>query len=103
MRFPFWQYLNQPLWDSDRPSILNPMEYWHCYQRHHLERCWHNAFLEDCWATNYQTFVMHYHAFCDRHPQEEDPRWLAERCWRSEVRMWAYEHPENRIPETECP
>ena len=101
MYFPIWQYLNQPLWDSDLPFILNPTEYWRRYQQHYLKRCLKNAFLEHCWDINYQAFVVHYYAFCNRYPQEEDPRWLAERCWSSEVQMWAYEHPENRISETE--
>lgn len=102
MHFPLWQYLNQPLWDREHPSVLDPRKYWQRYQRQYLNGCFHNAFLERCWNTNYQSFVAQYHDFCDRHPQEEDPRWLAERCWQSEVRMWADKHPENRIPETEC-
>ncbi|MEM1251181.1 MAG: hypothetical protein AAGI69_02020 [Cyanobacteria bacterium P01_H01_bin.21] len=101
MYFPLWQYLNQPLWDPVHSSILNPMDYWRRYRRHHLECCLHNAFLEHCWDTNYQNFVVYYHDFCSRHPHEEDPRWLAERCWSTEVRSWTYEHPENRIAETE--
>ncbi|MEO0986709.1 MAG: hypothetical protein AAFY20_14320 [Cyanobacteria bacterium J06639_14] len=102
MHFPIWQYLNQPLWDRDRPSMLNPLEYWLCYRRHYLDCCLRNAFLEHCWDTNYQDFVVHYHTFCNRDPLEEDPRWLAERCWYSEMNQWAYEHPENQISETEC-
>ena len=101
MRFPLWQYLNQPLWDNYRPSILNPAEYWRHYQRLHLDRCFHNAFLEHCWSTNYQDFVRHYHAFFDRVPLEEDSHWLVERCWYSKVNLWAYEHPENQVVEAE--
>lgn len=99
MYFPLWQYLNQPLWDSDRPSIFNPVEYWRCYRRVYLNRCFHNTFLEQCWNMSYREFVVDYHDFCDRDPLEEDPHWLAERCWQSEVNLWAYEHPENRISE----
>lgn len=100
MRFPLWQYLNQPLWDNERPFILNPIQYYRCYRRYYLSGCFQNAFLERCWNTNYQSFVVYYRDFCDRHPQEEDPRWLAERCWHVENRMRAYEHPENQIAET---
>lgn len=102
MRFPIWQYLNQPLWDSDRPLVLNPARYWQHYQRGFLNECLHNSFLETCWETDYQAFVVEYHDFCNRHPQEEDPRWLAERCWDSEWGLRVYEHPENPVPETEC-
>ncbi|MEO1294279.1 MAG: hypothetical protein AAFW75_00465 [Cyanobacteria bacterium J06636_16] len=102
MHFPIWQYLNQPLWDRDHPSMFNPLEYWRCYRRHYLNCCLHNAFLERCWDTNYQDFVVHYRDFCNRDPLEEDPHWLAERCWYSEMNRWTYEHPENQISETEC-
>lgn len=102
MHFPFWQYLNQPLWDSNRPPIFNPVEYGQHYWRVHLNRCFHNSFLEHCWVTDYQQFVVYYHDFCDRDPREEDPYWLAERCWQSDVNFRAYEHPENCISEPEC-
>ena len=97
MKFPLWQYLKQPLWDRDRPSILNPVKYWWHYRRSQLNRCWQNTFLEQCWDTNYKTFVTRYHDFCDRDPLEEDPRWLAERCWQSDINFRPYEHPENPI------
>ncbi|NEQ47318.1 MAG: hypothetical protein F6K00_28775 [Leptolyngbya sp. SIOISBB] len=102
MYFPLWQYLNQPLWDRDRPLVCNPIAYWQQYRRIYLHRCFHHAFLEQCWQTNYQTFVMQYRDFCARDPREEDPRWLAERCWRSELHFRAYEHPENQNSGTEC-
>ena len=66
MRFLLWQYLNQPLWDNHRPSVLNSVEYWQHYQRLWLYLCFYNAFLGHCWNIKYQAFVMHYHAFCDR-------------------------------------
>lgn len=102
MRFPLWQYLNQPLWDSDRPFVLNPVEYWKSYRRGYLDRCFENAFLEQCWNASYQQFVTHYHEFCDRDPLEEEPHWLAERCWQSNISFRPYEHPDNRISEPEC-
>lgn len=102
MQFPIWQYLNQSLWDRDHPSLLNPIEYWRCHRRRYLDGCLQNAFLERCWDTNYQNFVLHHCTFCDRDPLEEDPRWLAERCWHSATNRWAYEHPENQITENEC-
>jgi len=101
MRFPLWQYLDQPLWDSDRPPIFNPVKYWQRYRRGYLNRCLDNTFLERCWNTSYQQFVVHYHDFCSRVPQEENPRWLAERCWQIERRYRAYQHPENQVSETE--
>lgn len=101
MRFPLWQYLNQPLWNSNRPAIFNPIQYWRSYQRIYLDRCLQNAFLEQCWDTNYQQFVTQYHDFCDREPLEEDPHWLAERSWQAEFNLRTYEHPENSISEPE--
>lgn len=58
MCFPLWQYLNQMIWDKDRPLLLNPKKYWQQYQRLYLNRCFHNAFLERCWETDYQSFVV---------------------------------------------
>ena len=101
MKFPLLQYLDQPLWDSDRPPIINPITYWQHYRRVYLKCCFNNAFLEQCWNISYQQFVVHYHEFCQRDPLEEDPRWLAERCWQSDVNFRAYEHPENCISESE--
>lgn len=101
MRFPLWQYLNQPLWDRDRPAKLNPHAYWRQYRRTYLKRCWQNAFLEECWDVPYQLFVLKHHAFCQRTPLEEDPRWLLDRCWQSQRRDRAGRHPENRIYQSE--
>ena len=117
MSFPFWQYLNQPLWDDDRPPIFNPFQYWHRYQLQrlqscltwqnyqvrHLNRCLHNASLEHCWHVQYQDFVQHYQEVCARNTLEEDPVWLLERCWQIEPQD-RYRHPfypENPASETE--
>jgi hypothetical protein len=99
MRFPLWQYLKQPLWDRQRPAELNPRAYWRKYRRCYLQRCWQNAFLEDCWHVPYQAFAIHFRNFCDRRPLEEDPRWLLSRCWNLQRRDRVQRHPENRISE----
>jgi hypothetical protein len=39
-RFPLWQYLNQPLIDSEKPPILNPRRFAQIYHVQLLERCW---------------------------------------------------------------
>ena len=38
IRFPIWQFLNQPLFCST--TILNPRRYWHRHKVDLLERCW---------------------------------------------------------------
>lgn len=48
MYFPIWQYLNQPIWDSQRPLILDPARYWQYYKAVRLNNCLENAFLERC-------------------------------------------------------
>jgi hypothetical protein len=51
-KFPFWAYLNQPLFDSRQPFILNPREFTHFYKIRQLERCWRlseRRLLEHCW------------------------------------------------------
>jgi len=40
MRFPFWSYLNQPVFNGTYKTVLNPWRFWHLYQRQLLERCW---------------------------------------------------------------
>jgi hypothetical protein len=57
MNFPLWQYLNQPLFDTMRPTILNPRRYWQIYSLWYLERCLNNTFLEQCWNLDYQQFI----------------------------------------------
>jgi hypothetical protein len=44
LRFPFWQFLNQPLFDSRTPLVLNPTQFWQRYQINHLERCFGRAY-----------------------------------------------------------
>lgn len=39
VRFPLWQYLNQPLFSHFYKPVLNPMHYWYFYRIQHLERC----------------------------------------------------------------
>lgn len=40
LTFPIWQFLNQPLFRSGSPVILNPNRFWGHYKLKHLERCW---------------------------------------------------------------
>ncbi|MEM6432940.1 MAG: hypothetical protein AAF773_03645 [Cyanobacteria bacterium P01_D01_bin.115] len=109
MQFPLWQYLDQPIWDRDRPFVLNPIDYWRQYRRQHLKRCLSNAFLEQCWQANYPNFVIDYQDFCSRNALEEDPRWLLERCWHWQRRNLYSgrldhrftQHPENYDMEPE--
>ncbi|MGD1941203.1 MAG: hypothetical protein ACFB0G_07810 [Leptolyngbyaceae cyanobacterium] len=101
MRFPLWSYLNQPLWDRDRPAVLNPWQYWqHCCHAH-AQRCLNNEFLEQCWQTCYQEFINNHPNLCVRSPLEEDPRWLIERCWQIKRRNCLGSHPENLTRESE--
>jgi hypothetical protein len=44
MRFPLWQFLNQPVFDPNCPIILNPTIFWQRYQLEHLQRCWFKAY-----------------------------------------------------------
>jgi hypothetical protein len=38
--FPIWEFLNQPVFDSQVKLILNPNEFWQQYRVELLERCW---------------------------------------------------------------
>jgi hypothetical protein len=40
IKFPFWQYLNQPLLGTEKPPILNPRRFSQIYRIELLERCW---------------------------------------------------------------
>ena len=93
MKFPLWHYLNQPLWHQAYPVVLNPREYWYRHNIRYLNRCLNGTFLEQCWHTNYQDFIKHYRAFCDRNVLEEDPVWLLERCWCLKKRNYHSIHP----------
>ncbi|MCU0524513.1 MAG: hypothetical protein MUF72_06780 [Elainella sp. Prado103] len=44
IRFPLWQFLNQPLFDPYVPLVLSPNRFWQRYQIEHLERCWSRNF-----------------------------------------------------------
>lgn len=104
MLFPFWQYLDQPLWDNSHPFVLNPVDYWRQYRRQYLKRCFGNAFLERCWQESYPDFVIYHRDFCCRRTLEEDPLWLLERCWHLQrrdaqtgrLRDRSTQHPESR-------
>lgn len=101
MRFPLWHYLNQPLWDKQNPTVLNPHKYWLHWQALHFDRCLHNDFLEECWQVHYSDFVLEHQDLCSRNALEEDPRWLVERCWDLERQDGLSPHPENQISERE--
>lgn len=36
---PFWNYLNQPLFDSRYPAILNPVQFWRTQNVQFLKHC----------------------------------------------------------------
>jgi hypothetical protein len=44
MRFPLWQFLQQPVFDPKTPLELNPTRFWQRYRLEHLERCWIRAY-----------------------------------------------------------
>ncbi|MCU0550966.1 MAG: hypothetical protein MUC48_16590 [Leptolyngbya sp. Prado105] len=51
-QFPWWDYLNQHLFDSERPFIWSFEKFWHVNRVQKLERCWERsevALLEHCW------------------------------------------------------
>lgn len=51
-RFPWWDYLNQPLFDPQQPFILNPKAFRRYHHVNQLERCWRQSevfLLEHCW------------------------------------------------------
>ena len=98
MYFPIWHYLNQPIWNSAHPLVLNPVQYWQQSKVDRLNRSFENNFLERCWAVNYQDFVDSHQGFCDRTALEEDPIWLLERCWRREYRNHRYQYPKKQYP-----
>ncbi|MEB3178940.1 MAG: hypothetical protein VKL59_07935 [Nostocaceae cyanobacterium] len=39
IKFPFWQYLNQPLFTSKK-LYLHPRRFAYFYRIEHLKRCW---------------------------------------------------------------
>jgi hypothetical protein len=40
IKFPLWQYLNQPLFSRDTQFILNPQRFATVWRIQLLERCW---------------------------------------------------------------
>ncbi|HAA29428.1 MAG TPA: hypothetical protein DCE56_19190 [Cyanobacteria bacterium UBA8553] len=40
LRFPLWQFLNQPLFCSKNQFVLNPTRFAYLYRIQLLERCW---------------------------------------------------------------
>lgn len=39
LKFPLWQFLNQPIFSSETKLILNPSRFAYCYRIRLLERC----------------------------------------------------------------
>ncbi|MBW4650114.1 MAG: hypothetical protein KME06_15710 [Kastovskya adunca ATA6-11-RM4] len=39
-KFPLWQFLTQPVFDSTTKLILNPRRFWGRHNIRLLERCW---------------------------------------------------------------
>lgn len=39
VRFPFWDFLNQPVFDPRYRLIVNPRRFWHYHRIELLERC----------------------------------------------------------------
>ncbi|MBC1222447.1 MULTISPECIES: hypothetical protein [unclassified Nostoc] len=40
VKFPLWQYLNQPLFSHDTKLVLNPQRFALIWRLRLLERCW---------------------------------------------------------------
>jgi hypothetical protein len=49
-KFPFWQFLNQPVFQSSYTPVLNPRRFWYLYQIELLERC----LEKDCESSGYR-------------------------------------------------
>jgi hypothetical protein len=43
-RFPLWKYLNQPLFEKNSRTMLNPHRFWYFHRVQLLERC----FVQGC-------------------------------------------------------
>ncbi|NJO39358.1 MAG: hypothetical protein HC769_02255 [Cyanobacteria bacterium CRU_2_1] len=83
LKFPLWQYLNQPLFSPQFKS-LNPFRFWHLHNIERLKATWMKShadleeldtliqFLENCW--------MHPCWRRDLRRDSELIEWL-ERCW----------------------
>ena len=44
-----WQYLNQPIFDSQSQAVWKPSRFWYLYKIQFLERCW----LKECTAKSH--------------------------------------------------
>lgn len=84
LKFPLWQYLNQPLFSPEFKS-LNPFRFWKLYNLQQLEIAWARSlpsdleevvetmdFLETCWT--YSEWEAEFRQ------DAESVRFL-ERCW----------------------
>lgn len=40
IKFPLWQYLNQPIFSATTKLVLSPRHFGHLYRVQSLERCW---------------------------------------------------------------
>jgi hypothetical protein len=40
IKFPFWQYLNQPVFGEKTKLVLSPRRFAHLHRMELLERCW---------------------------------------------------------------
>lgn len=40
IKFPLWQYLNQPIFGRDRKLVLNPRRFAYRYRVELIKRCW---------------------------------------------------------------
>ncbi|HEY9851618.1 MAG TPA: hypothetical protein V6D28_19260 [Leptolyngbyaceae cyanobacterium] len=47
IKFPIWQYLNQPLFSSTTKLVLNPSRFWFLYRVQLLERCLNKAYSSE--------------------------------------------------------
>jgi hypothetical protein len=100
MNFPFLRYLNQILFDENKPAIINPQRYWQIYSINHLEKCLNNKLLEHCWEIDYQQFVKRYRNFIEPHYLEENGSAFIEYCWKlnyRQYRRYSYRHPEEDV------
>ncbi|MCS6812746.1 MAG: hypothetical protein NZ772_04130 [Cyanobacteria bacterium] len=43
LKFPLWEFLNQPLFDPSQAFIWHPRKFWHYYNQQLLERCWYRT------------------------------------------------------------
>jgi hypothetical protein len=39
VKFPFWQFLNQEVFNAQAPVTLNPYRFWYTYRVNLLEKC----------------------------------------------------------------